>query len=403
MRIGLAGPVRIGELHQWLDLGGSDPATLPVGLGATPVTLLARELLRRGHELVIATLDHSVGGETVLEGPGLRICVQPIRSAHRGRDAYRVERRRLEATLRREAPPLVHAQWNYEYALAAQASGVPTLITVHDWAPTILRWMPDPYRMARLLMFVRSLAAARHLTTVSPYMAAHLRRWRRMTVPVVPNALEDEAFDATPRTLRAGAPTLVAINDGFTPWKNVGTLLHAYRTVRSSWPSSRLVLLGADHGPGGAAQQWAERHGLATNVEFRGRRPYPEVRMLLSEADLLVHPSLEESFGMVVLEAIAQGLPVVGGHRSGAVPWVLGDGTAGTLTDVRSAPALAKAISELLGDARTWAARSRAAHDHAWANFRLGPAVDGYLRAYERVVAGRAADGPTPTPAHREA
>lgn len=394
MRIGLAGPIRVAELVPWLDLEGQDPATLPVGLGATPVTLLARELLRRGHELTIATLDHGVESETVLQGPQLRICLQPIRPRHRGRDAYKVERRLLERTLRRESPELIHAQWNYEYALAALATGLPTLVTVHDWAPTILRWMPDPYRAMRLLMFIRSMAAARHFTTVSPYMAARIAQWRRVDVQVVPNALEDDAFDPGPRTLNTDAPTLLAINDGFTPWKNVGTLLQAYPRVSARWPQSRLVLLGADHGPDGAAQQWAQERDLTSGVEFRGRVPYAEVRGLLAQADVLVHPSTEESFGMVVLEAIAQGLPVVGGRRSGAVPWVLGNGMAGVLTDVRSADALAGAITGLLGDQKVWGAYSREAHGYAWANFRLGPAVDGYLEAYARVTGTRPAGRP---------
>lgn len=387
MRIGLAGPIRVAELVAWLDLEGRDPATLPVGLGATPVTLLARELLRRDHELTIATLDHGVESETVLHGPQLRICLQPLRDRHRGRDAYRVERQLLEQTLRRESPDLIHAQWNYEYALAALATGLPTLVTVHDWAPTILRWMPDPYRAMRLLMFIRSMTAARHFTTVSPYMAARIQQWRRVEAQVVPNALEDDAFDAGPRTLNTAAPTLLAINDGFTPWKNVGTLLQAYRRVRARWPESRLVLLGADHGAGGAAQQWALQRDLTSGVEFRGQVPYAAIRSLLAQADVLVHPSTEESFGMVVLEAIAQGLPVVGGRRSGAVPWVLGNGTAGVLTDVRSAGALADTITGLLGDPKVWRAYSREAHGYAWANFRLGPAVDGYLEAYARVAA----------------
>jgi glycosyltransferase involved in cell wall biosynthesis len=377
--------VRVAELTPWLELADREPRQLPKGLGATPVTLLARELLRRGHELVIATLDLAVQREVVLEGPQLRICLQPFRDRHRGRDAYRVERRHLEATLRRERPDLVHAHWNYEYALAALRSGLPTLVTVHDWAPTILRWLPDPYRAARLTMFVRSLAAARHLTTVSPYLAARIRRWRRAPVPVVPNALEDEAFDDSPRTLRPDGQVLLAINDGFSPWKNVTRLLEAYRLLRGQAPASRLVLVGADHEAGGVAERWAAPRGLTAGVEFRGQVPYPEVRRLLARADVLVHPSLEESFGMVLLEAMAQGLPVVAGRRSGAVPWVLGQGRAGVLTDVTSPQAIAAAVAGLLSDGRRWASCSRAAHEHAWERFRIGRVVDDYLQVYARV------------------
>ena len=380
MRFGLAGPVRVAELLPWLELGDRDPATLPRGLGATPVTLLARGLLRRGHELVIATLEH-IDHELVLEGPQLRLCLAPHRDRHYGRDGQRAERRALEATMRREAPDLVHAHWTYEYALAALRSGLPTLVTVHDWAPTILRMLPDPYRAVRLGMAVSTLARARHLTTVSPHIAGHLRRVGRRPA-VVPNGLEDAAFDGAPRKLAADAPLLLSINDGFRPWKNMQTLLRAYHQVRGALPGARLVLVGQDHEAGGLAQQWADAAGLSEGVEFVGPVPYPRVRELLAGADLLVHPSLEESFGMVVLEAMAQGLPVVGGASSGAVPWVTGYGRGGLLVDVRDPAAIAGAVLGLVDDAEHWTALSRGAHEHAWEQFRMERVVDGYLAAY---------------------
>lgn len=390
MNIGLAGPVRVRDLVPWLHADSRAAAQLAVDAGATPVTLLARELLRRGHRLVIVTLDHGVTTETVLKGPKLRICMQPLRARHRGRDAYRTERRLLEHSLQRESPPIVHAHWSYEYALAALATRLPTVITVRDWAPTILRWMPDPYRAVRLLMFIRATAAGRHFTTVSPYMASLVERWRRVSVPVIPNALDDEAFDPTPRKLHADAPVLLAINNGFTPWKNVRRLLAAYAQVRRRLPTSRLVLVGADHEPGGLAQQWATEHALTAGVEFVGRIPHAHVRDLLADADVLVHPSLEESFGMVLLEAMAQGLPVVAGDRSGAAPWVLDHGGAGVLTDVRSPRAMADAVTHLLDDPSRWASYSRAGYARATAAFRLAPVVDAYVQTYERVLAAEA-------------
>jgi L-malate glycosyltransferase len=57
---------------------------------------------------------------------------------------------------------------------------------------------------------------------------------------------------------------------------------------------------------------------------------------------VLLHPALEESFGAVVAEAMAVGLPVVAGVRSGAVPWVAGD--AGQLVDVADPDAIAGAL-----------------------------------------------------------
>jgi glycosyltransferase involved in cell wall biosynthesis len=381
VRLGLAGPVQTAGLRPWL--WGTDGQQVPPGNGGTPVTMLARALLRRGHELVVTTLDPTVTGEVVLEGPRLRVCLGPYRSGRRGRDAYRVERRYLAMALAREAPPFVHAHWSYEYALAALAVGSPTLVTVHDWAPAILRMSPDPYRAVRLGMNTVALARARHFTAPSPYLADRVRRWRRRPVAVVPNALEDEAFSAAPRSrgLR-----LLAVNDGFTTRKNVGALLRAHRLVRRALPEALLRLAGADHGEDGPAHRWARREGLDDGVVFDGPVPHERVRALMAEADVLVHPSLEESFGMVLVEAMAQGLPVVAGRSSGAVPWVLGGGRGGVLTEVTSPQALARAVLDLLRDGERWRHYSRAGYALADAEFRMERVVERYLAAYRSLL-----------------
>lgn len=383
MRIALAGPVTVAQLAPWLDPGEGLP---PHRQGGTAVTLLARELLRRGCEIVVASLDPGVARAVVLSGPRLTVHVLPLRARHRARDAYREERRDLEGVLRRTAPDLVHAHWSYEYALAALASRLPTLVTVHDWAPTILRMMPDPYRAVRLGMNVRALAGARYLTAPSPYLAGRLRRWRRPVTGVVPHGLEDGDFDGTERRANRRGAVLVAVNDGFTPWKNVPALLRAFALVRGEDRAVRLVLVGQDHEPGGPAHRWARDRGMDEGVEFLGPLPHGEVLSRLRATDVLVHPSREESFGLVVLEALAQGLPVVAGAASGAVPWLLDGGRAGELTDVNSPRSLAGAIEGLLADPARAAEVGRAGYERAWGNFRIAQVADRYLDVYDQVL-----------------
>jgi glycosyltransferase involved in cell wall biosynthesis len=65
----------------------------------------------------------------------------------------------------------------------------------------------------------------------------------------------------------------------------------------------------------------------------------------LVEMDVLLHPALEESFGMVVAEAMALGIPVVGGTNSGAVPWIVGRD--GLLVDVTKPYEICRALLEI--------------------------------------------------------
>lgn len=384
MRIGLSGPLKASGLAAYLTPG--DAGRVPPDRdGGTVVTVLARGLLERGHEVLVTSLDHGVERELVLDGPRLRIRLGPLRKRHRGRDAYRPERAYLRAALRAERPDAVHAHWTYEYALGALASGVPTLVTVHDWAPTILRLAPDPYRAVRLGMAAATFARGRSFTVPSPYLGARVRRLRAGRVALVPNGLPDDAF-APVEQRPSGTPRLLAINDGFDRRKNVAVLLDAFALVRRSFPACVLDLAGTGHQPGGPAQAWAQRHGLADAVTFHGPVAYSRVRELMAAATVFVHPSLEESFGLVLVEAMAQALPVIGGARSGAVPWVLSHGAAGVLTDVTSAGAVAAAVAGLLDDPERARASGKAGHEHAYQHFRLSPVLDGYLRAYAELV-----------------
>jgi hypothetical protein len=71
-------------------------------------------------------------------------------------DLFAQERAGLERAMREDPCDVVHAHWTYEFALAALASGQPTLVTARDWAPTILlmqrRLRLLPYRLACLLL-----------------------------------------------------------------------------------------------------------------------------------------------------------------------------------------------------------------------------------------------------------
>jgi glycosyltransferase involved in cell wall biosynthesis len=104
----------------------------------------------------------------------------------------------------------------------------------------------------------------------------------------------------------------------------------------------------------------------------------------MNGADLLLHPSLDESFGVVIAEAMALGLPVVAGAASGAVPWVAG--AAQWLVDVRSPRAIAAALEQALTDPARYAAASRAARERSASRFAPGPVAEAYLALYRQVL-----------------
>jgi L-malate glycosyltransferase len=385
VRIALCGPVQVEGLTPWLGAGGEHPA-LPRGLGGVPVTYLARTLLERGYELVVVTLDPSVEREVHLTGPQISLHVGPYRPRNRARDFFRVERVFLERALATEGPDVIHAHWTYEFALGALRVGPPTIVTVHDWAPTILAMNPHPYRFVRLLMALRTFVRGSRFTAVSPYIRDRLHRIGLREVVVVPNGLPDDLFAGGDVTVDQREPVVVSVNQGFGRLKNVHALLAAWPLIREDVPAARLLLVGGDFDPGGRAQRWVERRHPTGGMEFVGEVEHSEARRLLAQADILVHPSREESFGLVLVEAMAAGTPVIGGNRSGAVPWVLGHGRAGALTDVRSPRSIADATVALLKDGEARARFVSEGRKRAWEEFRMSTVADRYLEAYAKAL-----------------
>ena len=90
---------------------------------------------------------------------------------------------------------------------------------------------------------------------------------------------------------------------------------------------------------------------------------------------------------MVLVEAMAQGTPVIAGVHSGAVSYVLGEGAAGVLTDIRDPAAIAEAIVWLLSDAEAWRRYSKGGFSLVNDAFHESVIVPERERVYREVLA----------------
>lgn len=380
MKIGIAGPVDLARFQSRFpsrDL----PATY-----ATQITaLLAEELLDIGHEVSIFALGSDVPAPVQYRSGKLTINIGRFRQQHRARDFFRQERRDLVDLMRRDPCDVLHAHWTYEFAVASLAVDPFSLITVRDWPLTILRLMPDPYRFVRTVLAARVFQKGRFFTANSPYLQKKIQTWCRKPAEVVPNGIGRTSFSQPRRDRGAGGTRVISINNGFFGRKNLPVLLQAFKAIRSQTADCRLLLVGSECEEGSEGYRWAERNGLLTGVSFLGRQPYSRVEELLAEADLLIHPSLEESFGMTLVEAMAKGVPVIGGRRSGAVPWVLDQGDAGVLVDVKNPQEIAAAATGILRSPARREELGKKGFAFAKNNFAM-PAVAGrFCELYETI------------------
>ena len=395
MYIGVLAPIATNDLLPPAERG---PRPYPQGRAGAPlISNLIREYVARGHRVLAVTLDDELADDAppfVHEGPGLTYVVVPARRRTfrpngrrpgRTADFFWFERKGMAAVLRQFRPEVVHAHWTYEYALAGLAYDPQTLVTVHDNALIIFRYVRTLNRLFHLLLARYVFRKGHRFTAVSPYMAATVQPWTKAPVAVVPNPV---VIPARARAAKAplARPVISMIVNGWDDRKNSTSALLAFRAVRQQHPEAVLWGMGTAFVPGEEAAAFCRQHGIA-GVVFMGPTPHAQVLENIAASTLVLHASLEESFGMVLAEAMAYGVPVVAGRASGAVPWVVEDG--GLLVDVADAAAIAAAVNRLLADAPLYEQLSARAVAIVAERFPLAKIADQYLALYGQPARSR--------------
>lgn len=252
---------------------------------------------------------------------------------------------------------LVHAQ--FTVAAAAALAGqvwhrLPVVTTVHG---------SDIFQVPKLPLgaaFTRTtLRRAAAVTTVS---TALRDACVRLGVPpahlsVISNSVDTSIYTLPEKSGRAEREPFVLFVGSLIARKGVDTLIHAFAQLLHDLPDAvegqthRLVLVGE-----GPEQDWlaalAAGLGIAGAVEFAGFLAQAEVAGLMRRARLFVLPSHEEGQGVVLLEAMASGTPVIASDVGG-IPEVVQLGT-GCLTPPGDVQALAGQMVRLLADGAEW-------------------------------------------------
>jgi D-inositol-3-phosphate glycosyltransferase len=178
-------------------------------------------------------------------------------------------------------------------------------------------------------------------------------------IAVVPCGVDTELFTpgdqpAARAALRLDdAPRLLYVGRQ-TPIKGLATLLDAMARLRAAGSGVRLSIVGGDadeplDGHEAALRERLGRLALGDAVTFVGAQPQDALPAWYVAADATVLPSYYESFGMVALEAMACGSPVVA-SRVGGLQTTVRDGVTGLLVPEHDPAALADALGRLLGD-----------------------------------------------------
>nr|WP_280297783.1 glycosyltransferase [Nocardia neocaledoniensis] len=381
------------------ELGGTDAGGQNVHVAALSATLA-----RHGHEVVVYTRhDGSRSRRAVDTADGYRVVYVPAGPPKPiPKDEILPHLGEFAAFLRdewaREHPEVVHAHfWMSGMAaeLAAHGTGIPVLATFHALGTVKHRYQgrddtspPARIRIERLV----ATRSARVIATCSD----EVTELSRMGVPphhvsVVPCGVDLDLFTPDGPVAPRGAPHRILSVGRMVARKGYDLAIAALPQL----PDTELVIAGgaADKGAPRAEarrlRECAEQLGVADRVRLLGPIPHTEMPELIRSADVVACTPWYEPFGIMPLEAMGCGRPVVATAVGGMLDTIV-DGVTGALVTPGSPDALAAALRPLLeapeiATARGAAGRRRAEHTYSWDRV-----ASRTLAAYRTVSAHRA-------------
>jgi glycosyltransferase involved in cell wall biosynthesis len=365
------------------------------------VAALATELGRRGVDVVVHTrreaegdprrvrLAHRVVVDHVPAGPPRPVPKDEL-LPHMERFAEELAR-----SWRRDRPDVVHAHFWMSGRAALAAAGdldIPVLQTFHALGSVKRRWQgaADTSPACRVDEERAIIEEADHIVATCTDEVFELARLgadpRRVTV--VPCGVDLDVFrpDGPSGARRPGVARLAVVGR-LVERKGIDDIIRALPLV----PGAELVVAGGPDACSLAADpeairlaDLARRLGVYGRVRLVGRLGRRQVAALLRSADVAVTVPWYEPFGMVPLEAMACGVPVVAASVGGIVDSVV-DGSTGLLVPPREPELLARAVRQLLADPQRLAELGAAGVHRARSRYGWRTVADATLRTYAAV------------------
>jgi D-inositol-3-phosphate glycosyltransferase len=364
------------------------------------VAELAAGLVRLGHEVAVYTRrDAADLPERVTTGAGYRVVHLAAGPAEAvPKDGLWTHMpafaRELKRNLDLDPPDVVHAHfWMSGWAAAevTRPRNLPLLITFHALGTVKQRYqgLADTSPHERIRVEAAIGRGSGHIIATCRDEVAELGLMGigPDQISIVPCGVDVEHFTPAAEKSDRDFPfprradfRLVSIGR-LVPRKGVGTVIEAM----SRLPDAELIIAGGD-GPSDVASQserarlgkLAELEGVSERIHFIGQVPRAQMPALLRSADVVVCAPWYEPFGIVPLEAMACGVPVVGSAVGGLLDSVA-DGRTGVLIPPHQPIAIARAVRSLLDDPSQRAkfgraGRVRALTHYTWDRIALATA-----------------------------
>ena len=291
---------------------------------------------------------------------------------------------------------IVHAHYSIPHSLCVfLASEIvtrkfPTVTTIHGTDVTVIGQDKPLYPLNQF-----SINQSSRVTTVSAYQREYIRTNFDISksIEVIHNFIDLDEF--SPRRASSELRKTLANNDekiimhvsNFRPVKNIQTVLRSFKRLQDG-VNARLVLIGS--GPETAGVQLeCQASGIVDKVNFVG--DIAEIAPYIAIADCVIQPSHTESFGMVLLEAMACGVPTISSNVGG-IPEVVEDGVTGFTAAIDDDELMANHMTRILSDPALQRQMGESGRERAAKLFDPQSKIQQYIECYESAIAEFSAD-----------
>ena len=244
-------------------------------------------------------------------------------------------------------PDLLHAHYATSFGfMGALSKERPFIISA--WGSDIFSFPRKSFFHRALLSWI--LGKANFLCSTSEIMAKEMYRYidKNSKIEVIPFGVDLEQFSPPEfREAPPGKQVVFGVAKYLQPIYGLDYLLKAFARVEHSHPGRALLKIAGNGPELGRLQTMAEKLGISDKVEWLGDITNSEVARFYQDLDVVVVPSLEESFGVTAVEGSACARPIIA-SRVGGLPEVVLDGKTGIMIESQNVDSLVDAMEYML-------------------------------------------------------
>ena len=248
-------------------------------------------------------------------------------------------------------------------ALACSTSKKPFILTIHGFHPDI--WKDDPVKEIKLMPYYKTIgqwtlekaAAIIALTKHEKIILENNFNISSKKICIIPNGINLQKLNSLKNEIDQDQEKLLSeldFNEDVITYigriskdKGLQHLILSVPKILEEFPKTKFLFVGQDWGYKKELIRLAEKLGIKKHIYFFGRVSNKKIVKILSLSDVIVNPSRYEGFGIIFLEAMAFGKPIVA-TKVGGVPFIVEDGVTGILVDYGDSQSIFGAICQLL-------------------------------------------------------